>query len=88
MSITINIDEECFGDHNTVWDILKMMYKTLCKRYFSIRDLMEKNFDIISPRKILGMFDDDDLEELFSEALGNRYDFIYGDNGTVLFFKK
>lgn len=34
------------------------------------------------------MFDDDDLEELFSEALGNRYDFIYGDNGTVLFFKK
>jgi hypothetical protein len=39
-----NIDEECVGDHNTVWDILKMMYKTLCKRYFSIRDLMEKDF--------------------------------------------
>lgn len=39
-----NIDEECVGDHNTVWGILKMMYKTLCKRYFSIRDLMEKDF--------------------------------------------
>lgn len=34
------------------------------------------------------MFDDDDLGEVFDESLGNRYNFIYGDNGTVLVFKK
>lgn len=31
-------------DHVTILEILKMMHKTLCKRYFSIRDLMEKDF--------------------------------------------
>ena len=75
-------------EHATTEDILKMMHKTLCKRYFSIRDCIEKNFDKISPSKILDMFDDDDLLEVFDEALGDRYDFIYGDNGTVLTFKK
>jgi hypothetical protein len=75
-------------DPTTVEGILKMMDKNLCKRYFSIRECIEKNLDRISPRKILDRFDEDDLEEIFYENLGDRYDFIYGDNGTVLTFKK
>lgn len=75
-------------DPTTVEGILKMMDKNLCKRYFSIRECMEKNLDRISPRKILDRFDEDDLEEIFYENLGDSDDLIYGDNGTVLTFKK
>lgn len=80
--------KECARDHMTIEEILKMMDKTLRKRYFSIREYMEKNFDRISPSKILDMFDWDDLEEIFYENLGDKEDLIYGDNGTVLVFKK
>lgn len=72
----------------TIEEILEMMDRTLRKRYFSIRECMEKNFDRLSPSKILNMFDDDDLEEVFYENLGDSDDLIYGDNGTVLTFKK
>ena len=49
---------------------------------------MDKNLDRISPRKILDRFDEDDLEEIFYENLGDSDNLIYGDNGTVLTFKK
>lgn len=57
--------KECAREHMTIEEILNMMDKNLRKRYFSIRECIEKNFDRISPRKILDMFDADDLEEIF-----------------------
>jgi hypothetical protein len=80
--------KECAREHMTIEEILNMMDKNLRKRYFSIRECIEKNFDRISPRKILDMFDADDLEEIFYEHLGDKDDLIYGDNGTILTFKK
>ena len=65
-----------------------MMDENLRKRYFSIRECMEENFDRIRPSKILDMFDWDDLEEMFYENFGDREDLIYGDHNTVLTFKK
>lgn len=80
--------KECVREHMTIEEILKIMDKNLRKRYFSIRECMEKNFDRINPSKILDRFDWDDLEEMFYENLGDKDDLIYGDNDTVLVFKK
>lgn len=80
--------KECARSHMTIEEILKMMDKNLRKRYFSIEECLEKNLDRINPRRIVEMFDDDDLEEIFYDNLGDKDDLIYGDNGTVLTFKK
>ena len=80
--------KECVEEHMTIEEILNMMDENLSKRYFSIRDCMEKNFDRIRPSKILDMFDEYDLEEMFYENFGDKEDLIYGDHNTVLTFKK
>lgn len=86
------IEYYCHKEHAksnmTIEEILIMMDKNLRERYSSIEECLEKNLDRINPRRIVEMFDDDDLEEIFYDNLGDKDDLIYGGNGTVLTFKK